>query len=160
MVSNIVYFGIIACFIIILSLYARKCIRKEEVLHFQSAKKPDIPYVTVRNGDTTLNMIVDSGCAVSIIDNGLLDRLTSYEFTSDKASLSALTPDSVDSDIIVMPITINKKQVNQRFALYESNDIANFHALYGVSIQGILGSDFMEATGAHVDYSKHALIIP
>lgn len=156
---NFVNFGIVACFILLLSVYARKHVRRQEALHFQSAKKPDIPYVTVRSGDTTLNMIVDTGCGVSIIDKGVAGIIPS-EPTSDKVSLTALTPDSVESEIVVVPITINKKQVRQKFALYESEDIANFRALYGVTIQGILGSDFMEATGCHIDYSKHALIIP
>ncbi len=140
-------------------MYARKLVRREETLVFQDAKKPAIPYVVVRSGDITLNMIVDSGCGVSIIDQKILDSIP-HEKTDDNISLTALTPDSMDSDIVVVPITINKKQLSQKFAVYESDDIANFRALYGISIQGILGSDFMEATGCKVDYSKHALIIP
>ncbi|MBP3280165.1 MAG: hypothetical protein J6M44_14545, partial [Butyrivibrio sp.] len=117
------------------------------------------PYVIVRSGDITLNMIADSGCGVSIIDRMMLDIIP-HERTNESISLTALTPDSMESDIVVVPITINKKQISQKFAAYESDDIANFRALYGISIQGILGSDFMEATGCKVDYSKHALIIP
>ena len=159
MITDILSLVILTCILIMLLLCLGKMVKREETLVFQSAKKPAIPYVIVRSGDITLNMIVDSGCGVSIIDRMMLDIIP-HERTNESISLTALTPDSMESDIVVVPITINKKQISQKFAAYESDDIANFRTLYGISIQGILGSDFMEATGCKVDYSKHALIIP
>lgn len=158
MIGNIL--GII--WVILLVGIAFLLIRKagqHETLHFQLGRKPDVPHIKVKSGDVELNMIVDTGAGASIIDKRLLDKLE-YEEMDEKISMSALTPDSVEANIVLVPLIINNKKVLQKFGVVEADDLCNSRALYSIVAHGILGSDFLEATNGHVDYKKQAVIFP
>lgn len=158
MIGNV--FGIIWVILIIaIAFFLIKKAGGGEVVYFQLGRKPDVPYIVIKSGNVSLNMIVDTGCGASIIDKSILNSLE-YQEMDETVNLSALTSDSVNSKIVAIPLTIKGKQIMQKVAPIESCDIANFRALYGVTSHGLLGSDFMETTGCHIDYKKGAVIFP
>lgn len=130
------------------------------VLKFQNFHKTDIPYITINVQDKPLNMIVDTGCGLSLIHKKVVDTLK-VEKSPRKISISALTDDSLSPEVVVIPITIDDTEVKEDFGIYNGpEDMANFQSLYGITIHGILGTEFFEKTNCRIDYKKHCLIIP
>lgn len=129
---------------------------------FQNYGEVDIPYITLDIQGNLFNMIVDTGCGVSIINEPALngcDELL-YKESKKKVSLSAITSDSVESKGITVSFNIGKKTVTEDFFIHNTEDFGNFSKLYGIEIHGLLGSSFFDANNCKIDYKKHCLIIP
>lgn len=126
---------------------------------FQDFSKTDVPYIHLDIQGQTLNMLVDTGCAVSIIRKDVVDELQ-HEKSPRKISLESLTPDSLATEVVSIPFKIGTQEVKEDFAVYDEKDIANFGILYGVDLHGILGGEFLQKTNCKIDYKKNILIVP
>lgn len=142
----------------IIALLIKFFSKKEKVLEFQNYDKTDIPYVTIDIQGMPFNMIVDTGCGVSIISSETLEILE-YKESKRQIRLSAITSDKIESGMVTVPIDIDGKTIEEDFAIYPENNIGNFNIMYGITIHGILGNEFMNKTKCKIDYSKHAVII-
>ena len=160
MVCNIFIFLWIALIIgLVIVLFKYAYSRPNAVFLFQNENKTDIKYITIGVQDQQLNMLVDTGCGISIIRSDVAQTLR-HSRSPRKINLQALTPDSLASDVVTIPITVGNKEIAEDFATYNEKDIANFEALYGITLHGILGAEFFEKTNCQIDYKKHCLIIP
>lgn len=148
------------CFILfLLAAMARKALSKGEIYEFQNYGKADIPYITLDIQGFCLNFIVDTGCGVSIISADALDSLEFSE-SQRKIQLEALTPDSLDSHMVTVPLNVGNSHLEEDFVVYDKADIANFQAHYGIVIHGIIGNEFLDRTGCQIDYKNHIVVIP
>ena len=132
--------------------------KRKTVLWFQNYGKVDIPYVVIDIQGIPFNMIVDTGCGVSIISSETLQMLD-FKESQRKISLSAITDDAIKSGVVTVPIEISGKTMDEDFAIYPKTNIGNFNVMYGITIHGILGNEFLDRRNAKIDYSKHAIII-
>lgn len=121
-----------------------------------SIGKVDIPYITISIQGIELNMIVDTGCGVSMMCRDVADKFEK-EDSSRKISLQAITDDSVNSNVITLPLTINKKSLNVDFALIDAPDFGGFVHKYGFRVHGILGVEFLETFKGSIDFDKHTI---
>lgn len=128
------------------------------VFPFQNYDKTDIPYITIDIQGHSLNMLVDTGAGVSIISNEVLGYL-SYTNSQRRVSVSAITDDSIPAEMVTIPFSIGKKQFSEDFIVYDKQNIANFQVLYGITIHGLLGNEFLESTGCQINYKKHSITL-
>lgn len=152
----ILWLALVACVIYGFYVFLNK--RKGYVLEFQNYGKVDIPYVTINMQGMPFNMIVDSGCGISIISSSVLSQLE-FEESLRKLSLSAITDDSIKSGVVRIPIEINGRTIQEDFGIYPECDIANFGVLYGITMHGILGNEFLDKTRCKIDFSKHTVTL-
>lgn len=160
MVCNIfivLWIALIIGLVVMLFKYAYS--RPNAVFLFQNENKTDIKYITIDIQGQQLNLLVDTGCGISIIRSDVAAALE-HSKSPRKINLQALTPDSLASNVVSISITLGNKKITEDFALYSDSDIANFEALYGITLHGILGAEFFEKTNCKIDYKKHCLIIP
>ena len=121
----------------------------------------DVPYITMDIQGNLLNLVVDSGCGVSLFGSDVFkDREFMYRKTNSSVHLAAITSDNVKSDLMRIDFNIGKKEVYEDFALCDVNDFGNFERMCGIKVHGILGSSFFDRYKCKIDYSKHRLIIP
>lgn len=153
---SVVWLALIAVIVYVFYVFLSK--RKKCVLEFQNYGKTDIPYVTMNIQGTPLNMIVDTGCGISIISAEVLNQLE-FEESPRKLSLSTIIDDSIKSEVVTIPIDINGKTIQEDFGIHPDCDIANFGVLYGITIHGILGNEFLEKTRCKIDYNKHTVTL-
>ena len=142
--------------IVLLIVLSRSVLGGDKIYTFNDFGKADIPYITINVQGIDLNMIVDTGCGVSIITSDILGCL-SFEESSRRINLEALTPDSLPSNTVTIPITVNNRVVHEDFVVYDKADIANFQANYGIVIHGILGNEFFDKVKCLIDYHKHTV---
>lgn len=132
---------------------------QSDTLLFNDFPRTDVPYVTINVQGIPLNMIVDTGCGISIISKDALEYLE-YEKSPRKIQLNSLTPDSLSTEVVTIPFNIGNKSVKEDFAVYSQKDIACFGANYGVVMHGLLGNEFFAKTQCKIDFKKNSLIIP
>lgn len=152
----ITWLALVAVIVYIFYSFLNK--KKGSIYEFQNFGRGDIPYVTIDVQGIPLNFIVDSGCGISIISESILKDIH-YEESPRKVNLSAITSDSIKSGVVAVPVEINGKTVNVDFAVHPACDIANFEALYGVTIHGLLGDEFFYRTRCKIDFGKHAITL-
>lgn len=153
----IIFFGIVvAC--AILFFVIRKYVNTAAKYSFQSWEKSDLPFITIDVQGHKLNMITDSAAAVSIIRKDVLKNL-SYEPNSRSVNLTALTEESVSSEVVAIPIDVNGKEIKTDFVVYDSDDIACFRR-HGIIMDGLLGVEFFKATKGMIDFQNQTVKFP
>lgn len=153
----IIFFGIVFA-LIIAAFIARKHVNTAAKYSFQSWEKSDLPFITIDVQGHKLNMITDSAAAVSIIRKDVLKNL-SYEPNSRSINLAALTDESVNSEVVAIPININGKEIKTDFVVYDSDDIACFRR-HGIIMDGLLGVEFFKATKGMIDFQNQTVKFP
>ena len=153
----LIFFGIALVFIA-LSFIAKRYMNSTAKYSFQSWEKSDLPFINIDVQGHSLNMITDSAAAVSIIRKDVLKNLT-YEQSSRSVNLAALTDESVNSEVVAIPITINGKEVKTDFVVYDSDDIACFKR-HGIIMDGLLGVEFFKATKGMIDFQNQTVKFP
>lgn len=158
MTCNILIFLSIVLIVAILSFVAKNYINSTTKYSFQSWEKSDLPFITLDVQGKSLNMITDSAAAVSIIRRDSLQNL-SYEPSSRNVALSALTDESVNSEVVVIPINIKGKEIKTDFVVYNGDDIACFRK-HGIIMDGLLGVEFFKATKGLIDFNNQKVKFP
>jgi len=153
----LIFFGIALVFIA-LSFIAKRYMNSTAKYSFQSWEKSDLPFINIDVQGHSLNMITDSAAAVSIIRKDVLKNLT-YDRSSRSVNLAALTDESVNSEVVAIPITINGKEVKTDFVVYDSDDIACFKR-HGIIMDGLLGVEFFKATKGMIDFQNQTVKFP
>ena len=153
----LIFFGIALVFIA-LSFIAKRYMNSTAKYSFQSWEKSDLPFINIDVQGHSLNMITDSAAAVSIIRKDVLKNLT-YEQSSRSVNLAALTDESVNSEVVAIPININGKEVKTDFVVYDSDDIACFKK-HGIIMDGLLGVEFFKATKGMIDFQNQTVKFP
>jgi hypothetical protein len=153
----IIFFGIVFA-LIIAAFIARKHLNTAAKYSFQSWEKSDLPFITIDVQGHKLNMITDSAAAVSITRKEVLKDLN-YEPSSRSVNLAALTDESVNSEVVAIPININGKEIKTDFVVYDSDDIACFRK-HGIIMDGLLGVEFFKATKGLIDFKNQTVKFP
>lgn len=126
------------------------------VFLFQNFRVSDIPYITINIQGHELNMIVDTGAAVSVVAQYALQSLT-YEHSPRKVEMVAMTDETVPNNVVSIPFTVGNKEIVEDFVVHTTDDLANFMKMHGFYVHGILGKEFFEHTGCKIDYRKHSV---
>jgi hypothetical protein len=158
MIVDILLYGVIVALLFSIFIAVRECRKSTAKYSFQSWEKSDLPFITLDVQGHKLNMITDSAAAVSIIRKDVLKNLT-YEQSSRSVNLAALTDESVNAEVVVIPITINGKEVKTDFVVYDSDDIACFRR-HGIIMDGLLGVEFFKATKGMIDFQNQTVKFP
>lgn len=158
MICNILIFVGIILLLIALSYIAKQHINSTANYSFQSWEKSDLPFINIDVQGHSLNMITDSAAAVSIIRKEVLKDLN-YEPSSRSVNLAALTEESVNSEVVAIPININGKEIKTDFVVYDSDDIACFRK-HGIIMDGLLGVEFFKATKGLIDFKNQTVKFP
>ena len=153
----LIFFGIALVFIALFFI-VKRYMNSTAKYSFQSWEKSDLPFINIDVQGHSLNMITDSADAVSIIRKDVLKNLT-YDRSSRSVNLAALTDESVNSEVVAIPININGKEVKTDFVVYDSDDIACFKK-HGIIMDGLLGVEFFKATKGMIDFQNQTVKFP
>ena len=153
----LILFGILLLLVVV-NFVVKQHVDNTAKYSFQSWEKSDLPFITLDIQGHPLNMITDSAAAVSIIRKDVLKNL-SYEPNSRSINLAALTDESVNSEVVAIPIDVNGKEIKTDFVVYDSDDIACFRR-HGIVMDGLLGVEFFKATKGMIDFQNQTVKFP
>ena len=156
MITYILLFLWIALVVFSVVVVLRYYMLYRTAYQFQDWEKSDLPYITVDVQGKKLNMIADSAGAVSLIRREVLETL-SVKPSTRKVNLCSITNEGVDSEVVVIPISINGKEMDTDFVVYDGDDIGDFKR-HGITIHGLLGVEFFKKTKGKVDFKTQSVV--
>jgi hypothetical protein len=140
-------------------IYREKHINKTKMSFKESLDLTGIPVVTFYQGNNKFNFILDSGASTSCINEKFLNDIT-YETTDQKAYVWGMEGNKIRADFVY----INLYYKNQNFVtkMLVTDLEAAFTSVKkdtGVTITGILGSDFLSKYKYVMDFKDNIAYI-
>lgn len=131
---------------------------KTSTYKFKDFEVTEIPYITMDIQGNLFNMVVDTGCAVSLLNVPSLKGCELlYKDINKAIDLSAVTSDKIEARGINIKFDIGKKEISEDFYLQNHEDFANFNKMHGITIHGLLGSSFFHNNNCRINYKNHQL---
>lgn len=131
---------------------------EKELIKFEDTDT-SIPFIKVKHNNISFNLVVDTGCSTSCIDAEILDLLihnTTNEFTDGIIYGDGSHDEKVQ--IVEIPITIGDTDYVEQF------NAVNFRNMYqqvkdnfGITIRGLLGSEFLYKHKLILDFNKNLI---
>lgn len=112
------------------------------------------PIVTFINNDRVFNFLLDTGSNVSLINGSVLNNLK-YEENSSEVELYGLDGIERTGKSIISYLTY--EDVSYKAQFFVTDLTPTFHQIkqaHGVTLHGILGSDFFKAYKYVLDFNK------
>lgn len=102
--------------------------------------------------------IIDCGSAHSFINDAMGKKLN---FNSEPVAsrIAGFGGDAGNMYRLTSPLTVTFKEISIVNGFRKSTDLTNFSKILRVEIGGLLGSDFLNFTGAVIDFKNNHLII-
>ena len=118
-----------------------------------------IPIVTLKHDNLRLNFIIDTGATTSLINSSLLERIKDKQKIDSIDVVSGLDPNvEYKTEKYNIPIWLNRNKFNVIFCVMDLNP--TFNSLKyetGITVHGLLGSDFLESNKCILDYDRMIL---
>ena len=131
---------------------------EKELIKFEDSKT-SIPFIKVKHNNITFNLVIDTGCTVSCIDENILDLLlykTTNNYTDGLISAEGCNDNKVP--IVEMPITIGDQDYIEQFNVVDFKAMAQqVKDSFGLTIRGLLGSEFLYKHSLILDFDKHLI---
>ena len=131
---------------------------EKELIKFEETQT-SIPFIKVKHNNISFNLVIDTGCTTSCIDKEVLDLLV-HNIT-DQATDGIIYADGSSDDkvqIVEIPITVGNQEYVEQF------NAVNFRAMsqqvkdtFGITIRGLLGSEFLYKHSLILDFDKHLI---
>ena len=131
---------------------------EKELIKFEAIEAP-IPFIKVKHNNITFNLVIDTGCTMSCIDNNILDLIlhnTTNNFTDGIISAEGSNDEAVP--IVEIPITIGDQDYTEQFNAVDFRAMAQqVKDSFGITIRGLLGSEFLYKHSLILDFDKHLI---
>lgn len=131
---------------------------EKELIKFEESNT-SIPFIKIKHNNITFNLVVDTGCTMSCIDENILDLLvykTTGDYTEGLISAEGGNDDKVP--IVEIPITIGDQNYIEQFNVVDFRAMAQqVKDSFGLTIRGLLGSGFLYKHSLILDFDKHLI---
>lgn len=133
----------------------RQELAKKNMSFMESLNLTGLPIICFNNTGQTVNMVLDTGSNVSIIDINALDAI---EHSFGKDSIEGIIGVSGEmGESSNVNISLTYKEMKFTFECYANDISATVNAVkqeYGVTIHGLLGTDFFTKYKYIIDFNE------
>ena len=141
-------------FIEFLRAHQRQELAKKNMSFMESINLTGLPIISFMNNGNIVNMVLDTGSNVCIINTEALKKLK-YESTSPNSGIIGINGSTEDGMTVLLPLSY--KEYNFDFECYASDISDTMNTVkkeYGVVIHGILGTGFFMKYKYILDFSS------
>lgn len=129
--------------------------KDREAMSFREAMDlVDLPVITFYNENTKLNLLLDTGSSMNVINSTILANLV-YTKLKDSGIVYGMEGNTIDVEYISMSITHGKDSYSSTFQIVDMQKAFDkIKSEYGVQIHGILGSSFFKEYEYMLDFKS------
>ena len=132
----------------------RHKIEKKNMSFIESLNLTGLPIVSFLNNDQIVNLVLDTGSNTNLIDEQVLSTL-SYKKSELKNTVIGIAGESEESNYILIPLSYKNKTFDTVcIATNMSATISAFKEEYGVTIHGVLGTNFFTKYKYILDFNE------
>lgn len=125
---------------------------KSKISFKESLDLTDLPIITLRQGETRVNLLLDTGSTKSVILPSVIENLE-YSDTGEVGTIFGMEGNTIETKYVSMDLMYNYINYNEKFQVVDMS--AAFDSIKqstGVNIHGILGNSFFEKYGYVLDF--------
>lgn len=117
----------------------------------------EIPIVTFLAGDTKINFLLDTGSSKSFIAKDFSNLITGDEIVDCMNLTSATGTEQVTCKVIDTTLTYKDRDYSVTLWVNEglNSAFADLKSTQGITLHGILGSDFLDKHSYVLDFKKY-----
>lgn len=135
-------------------IFKREVIKGRSLSFSSSMDLVELPVVTFYSGHRKLNMLLDTGSSECILNSEVLDSLV-YEEKEYQKPIMGMEGNVVMNKVVTTTISYSGLKFNHTFiAVDMSSAFGKIKEESGVTIHGILGSDFFSRYKYVLDFDK------
>lgn len=129
--------------------------KDKEAMSFREAMDlVDLPIITFYNESTKLNLLLDTGSTMNVINSRILESLN-YTKLEGSGTVYGMEGNTISIEYISMTITHGKDSYLSTFQLIDmQKSFDNIKEEYGVQVHGILGNDFFKKYEYVLDFES------
>ena len=131
---------------------------EKNLINFEETNS-SIPFIKVKHNNIQFNLVIDTGCTISCIDKNILDLL--IHNPTDRCIEGIIYANgSQDEEIPVVeiPITLGNKEYIEQFNAVDFSTMARqVKDSFGITVRGLLGSEFLYKHSLILDFDKHLI---
>lgn len=130
---------------------------KNPISFMETFNLTEMPIVTFLAGDTKINFLLDTGSSQSFIAKDFSDFVTGKEVVDCMNLTSATGTEQVTCRVIDTVLTYKDKDYDVTLWVNEglSSAFADLKSTQGITLHGILGSDFLSKHSYILDFEKY-----
>lgn len=125
---------------------------KSKISFKESLDLTDLPIITLRQGETRVNLLLDTGSTKSVILPSVIENLE-YSDTGEVGTIFGMEGNTIETKYVSMDLMYNYINYNEKFQVVDMS--AAFDSIKqstGVNIHGILGNSFFERYDYVLDF--------
>lgn len=155
LIISVVVILLLACSLLIYHVYSENKKNKTKMSFKESLDLVGLPVVTFYQGSNKFHFLLDSGASHSCISE---DRLKEFEYTKHdiEGKIYGMEGNESNASIITMPLYYKNYEFTSEFLVFNlTQSFDNVKRDSGVTICGILGSDFFAKYKYVLDYKDN-----
>ena len=120
----------------------------------ESFRLTKLPIICFENNGKTVNMILDSGSTDCLIDKNCLNQFE-YEPSDEQGDVVGVQSISEVGNYVFVPLRYKKRVFDiECLAIDMSNTLKEFKETYGVTIHGVVGTNFFSKYKYILDFNE------
>lgn len=141
---------VIACAIGVVAMFLyefkrehdRQELAKKNMSFLESINLTGLPIITFHNNDKAINMVLDTGSNVCLINKKLLQDLK-YEEGASHSGVIGLNGSAEGGSTVILPLKYKDKEFDfECWATDLTEMTTSLKSEYGVTVHGLLGTEF------------------
>lgn len=134
--------------------YQREELAERNMSFIESINLTGLPIITFSNNGQLINMILDTGSNVCIINEKILNSIN-HEIGEKHLGVLGLESSSGEVDIVYVPLKYKDMTFDlECLAVDMEETVKNFKQEYGVNIHGLLGTGFFKKYKYILDFNE------
>lgn len=133
--------------------HERQELAKKNMSFIESINLTGLPIITFHNNGQPVNMVLDTGSNVCIINKEVLSKVK-FEVKDSHEGVIGLNGEADSGDTVVLPLTYKEWEFTfECWAVDLSETVASMKKEYGVTIHGLLGTGFFQKYKYIIDFN-------
>ena len=134
--------------------HERQELAKKNMSFIESINLTGLPIITFHNNGHPINMVLDTGSNVCIINSNILQDLK-YEIGEEHTGVMGLNGEAEAGNTVFLPLTYKDWEFDFECWATDIGDmVATMKKEYGVTIHGLLGTGFFQKYKYILDFNS------
>lgn len=134
--------------------HERQELAKKNMSFIESINLTGLPIITFHNNGHPVNMVLDTGSNVCIINKNMLTDLK-YEVGEEHVGVIGLNGEAEAGDTVILPLAYKDWEFDfECWATDLSETVSSMKKEYGVTIHGLLGTGFFQKYKYVLDFNE------
>lgn len=135
-------------------LHEREELAKKNMSFLESLNLTGLPIITFHNNGQTLNMVLDTGSNVCLINKQMLPKLK-YSEGESHTGIIGLSGTAEGGDTVLLPLSYKDRNFDFECWVTDLTEmVTSLKSEYGVTVHGLLGTGFFTKYKYILDFNS------